>query len=227
MISIVIPVLNEERCLPRCLAAVVPQARVAGAELLVVDGGSGDATVEIAQRMGAELAVAPRGRGRQMNHGARRTRGSLLVFLPGDTVLPAGALATLERVARSGHPRAGGFHTRLDSPLLVLRAVSSLHSRRARLTGVVYGDQVPFIRRELFEELGGYREDVDMEDVELGRRLARLVRPRLLPDTVSTSARRFESAGAWRATAAAAFILASRALLRRTPRSRTFFTPVR
>jgi hypothetical protein len=109
----------------------------------------------------------------------------------------------------------------------MLRAVSWLHNLRARCTGVCYGDQVPFVRRDLFFSVGGFREDVDMEDVDLGARLRRRVRPVLLDLEVVTSSRRFDQAGDLRATAVAAGLLFSRALARRVPRSKTFFDPVR
>jgi len=228
VVSIVIPVLDEERCLRGCLDAVVSQTESHRAELLVVDGGSGDATVAIARSYPAVRVIhSPRGRGRQMNEGARQACGSLLLFLPGDTQLPPGSLAALETIDRAGHPVAGGFGQRFDRDGLALRTISALHNLRARLTGIIYGDQVPFVRSELFGELGGFREDQAMEDLEFGERLRRQTRPRLLGSVATTSARRFESAGVWRATAVAALLLASWTLLRRVPASRTFFSPVR
>ena len=227
MVSIIIPTLNEEPRLPSCLKAILPEAKDCGAEVLVIDGGSADATTEVARSHGVDVVVGRAGRGRQMNLGAREASGSLLVFLPADTVAPAGWVRTLAAIDAEGTYPAGGFQQRFDHSSLLLRVVSGLHNLRARITGVIYGDQVPFVRRELFLEMGGYREDLDMEDVEFGARLRRRCRPRLLDPETVTSARRFEHVGAFRATAEAAYILACWTFFRKVPRSRTFFTPIR
>jgi rSAM/selenodomain-associated transferase 2 len=228
VITVIVPVYLEREQLPGCLDCVVPQAAEVGAEVIVVDGGSDDGTVDIAsRRRGARLIHAARGRGIQMNAGARAARGSLLVFLPADTRLPEGALRRLDRIDRGGAPRAGGFRQRFDSPRRFLRAISRLHNLRARVTGVCYGDQVPFVRRELFEELEGFREDLPMEDVEFGARLTRRVRPHLLELYASTSARRFDHGGDLRGTVIAALLLLVRGLTGRVFASRTFFEPIR
>jgi rSAM/selenodomain-associated transferase 2 len=228
MVSLVIPVLDEEKLLPGTLAVLLQQVRTDGVEVIVVDGGSIDSTVEKARGMPAvSLVTSPPGRGRQMNAGAREARGSLLVFLPADTLLPRGAVCTLEEIDRAGMPAAGGFRQRFDRERTILRIVSVLHNARARLTGAMYGDQVPFVRKDLFLGLGGFREDIDMEDVEFAARLKRRTRPHLLDLIVTTSSRRFDRAGDLRATFQAAVLLASWGLFRRVPRSKTFFSPVR
>ena len=228
MVSVIIPTLNEEKLLPRCLDALLPPARESGAEVLVVDGGSSDDTRKLARdRSGLRLLDCAPGRGRQMNAGAREAAGTLLVFLPADTVLPPAALPSLCAIDAAGTPRAGGFRQRFDRPHPMLRAISFLHNLRATVTGVVYGDQVPFVRTSLFTEAGGYREDMHLEDVEFGSRLKGRTRSRLLDLTAVTSARRFEHAGAFRATLTAALILASWTFRRKVPSSDTFFSPVR
>jgi len=228
LISVIIPTLNEEGRLPACLDAVSPQARQTGAEVLVVDGGSTDRTRRVAvDRRGVRWVDAARGRGRQMNAGARAARGSTLLFVPADTLLPSGALAALAKLDDAEEPAAGGYRQRFDTDRLALRLVSALHNLRARWTGVFYGDQAPFVRTALFRELGGYREEIDMEDVEFGARIRKRARWRQIPLTVTTSARRFDRSGDLRATATAAVLLASWVFLRRVPRSRTFFDPVR
>jgi rSAM/selenodomain-associated transferase 2 len=228
MVSVIVPVYRERRRLPACLDRLLPQAGNVGAEVLVVDGGSDDGTADVARRYpGVRLLVAPRGRGSQMNAGARVARGSLLWFLAADTLPPHEALAALDRADRRGEPAAGGFRQRFDVERPLLRGVSALHNLRAALTGVCYGDQAPFVRRELFLRIGGFREDMDLEDVEFGSRLRRRTRPRLLDFRVTTSARRFEREGAWRTTAEGARILLHWAVLRRAPRSSIFFEPTR
>ncbi len=228
MVSVVIPTLDEEKRLPACLDALLVQAALVRTEVIVVDGGSADSTSSIARaRVGVKVLSARRGRGSQMNAGARASSGSLLVFLPADTLLPPTALAALASIDRVGRPRAGGFQQRFDADRPMLRLVSSLHNRRAAWTGVFYGDQVPFVRRDLFWQVGGFREDTDLEDVEFGQRLARHTRPEQLDLVVATSARRFERHGPLRATLEAARILGAWSLSRRVPRSETFFTAVR
>ncbi len=228
MVSVVIPVLNEARLLPSCLASVTARTVDPTIEVLVVDGGSEDGSAELAHgRPGVRVIEAERGRGRQMNRGASESSGTLLVFLPADTRLPAGALQTLRRVDRDAAPAAGGFRQRFDARRPALRLVSATSNLRARLTGIFYGDQVPFVRRELFLELGGYREDVHMEDLELFVRLRRRCRPRQLPLTVTTSSRRFDRGGDLATSVEAARLTLAWLLFRRIPRSRRFFTPVR
>jgi rSAM/selenodomain-associated transferase 2 len=228
MVSVVIPVYRERERLPACLEGLMPQARGSDAEVLLVDGGSDDGTEAVAARFsGVTIIRAPRGRGSQMNAGARRARGSLLTFLHADTLLPAEAMATLASIDAAGSPAAGGFSHRFDRSRPLLQLLSRLHDLRASASGVFYGDQVPFVRRELFRQLGGFREDIDMEDVEFGTRLRRRVRPRRLPLRVVTSSRRFDRAGDVRAAAEAAYLLVVWTILRRVRPSKTFFTPVR
>jgi rSAM/selenodomain-associated transferase 2 len=228
LVSVIIPTYRECSRLPLCLAALLPPAQRLGIEVLVVDGGSDDGTREwAASRAGIRLLEARRGRASQMNAGARAARGSLFLFLPADTLLPDTALPRLAVIDRRGTPPAGGFRQRFDGERRFLRMVSLLHNARARLTGVFYGDQAPFVRRELFFALGGYREEIDMEDVDFGSRLRRHARTTMLDLGVVTSSRRFDAAGDLRATATAAGLLLGRAVLRRVPRSRTFFSTIR
>ena len=227
MLSVVIPTLDEEDYLPACLEVLAPQARRVGAEVIVVDGGSRDRTRDVGDQAGVHVLESPPGRGRQMNRGADAASGSLLVFVPADTRLPPDALEVLTAIDRAGRPAAGGMRQRFDQPRRFLRAISWMHNLRVGLTGIVYGDQIPFIRRELFFELGGYREDGNLEDIEFGVRLKRRVHPRLLPLTAVTSARRFDRHGDLKATVDAALILAAWTFRRRIRPSDTFFQPVR
>lgn len=227
MVSVVVPVLDEARLLPAFLADLAPRVRRIGGELLVVDGGSSDGSDRIADAHEHVTAITgDRGRGAQMNRGAAAAAGSLLVFVPADTRLGPGTVRRLAEIDLERRPEAGGFRSRFDTPRPFLRAISAMHNLRARMTGVIYGDQVPFMRRELFEQLGGFSTG-DMEDVELGTRLRRLTRARLQPQTAVTSPRRFDRAGDLRATADAARLLAGWQFRRRVGRSRIFFDEVR
>jgi rSAM/selenodomain-associated transferase 2 len=164
-----------------------------------VDGGSTDATIAVAARFPrVRLLVSPRGRARQMNTGARAAHGDVFLFLHADTLLPDGALAAVEAAVTYPGVVGGRFDVSFDNPRRVFRMIAWFMNRRSRLSGISTGDQAIFVRRPIFETLGGYPEMPLMEDVELCRRLKR--RGRLLPLrlAVRTSARKWERDGAVR-----------------------------
>lgn len=228
MVSLIVPVLQDEARLAVCLDDLLPQAALTRSEVLVVDGGSTDGSAELARsRPRVRLLTSRPGRGEQMNTGAHAALGSLLAFVPADTRLPPGAVELLVGIDRAGRPSAGGFRQKFDSPRVALRVVSALHNLRSSITGVFYGDQVPFVRRDLFHTMGGFRRDAPMEDVEFGARLRRRVRTHALPLVVETSARRFDRYGDLRTVAEAARLLFWWTCFRRIPRSEIFFEPVR
>ena len=198
MISVIIPVLDEERCLPHTLSCLMRQP--GDYEVIVVDGGSRDRTREIAQAdKRVTLLTAARGRGAQMNAGARAARGEWLLFLHADTQLPDGALSRINALENDPSCLAGGFRQRFSGNDWRLGLVSWIDNLRCRMTGVLYGDQALFVRRTLFEDLAGFPEDRVMEDVLFGEKLLRVTRPRLLTPPVVTDARKFIKLGVWRA----------------------------
>lgn len=196
-ISVIIPTLNEERSLPRTLACLSASALT---EIIIVDGGSTDGTVGLAQEFCARTANAcmitsPRGRARQMNEGATASQGEILLFLHADTQLPAQAGRIIES-ALAKHTAVGGrFNVRFDNPSICGRVISSFMNRRSRLTGIATGDQALFVRRHVFELLGGFSEIPLMEDIEFSRRLQQAGRTVALRDTVTTSFRRWDTQG--------------------------------
>lgn len=207
MISIVIPTLDEQRALPATIDSVFAQS--GDFEVLVVDGGSSDATRDVVDRYALRHSQlrwirAASGRAAQLNAGAEQALGDWLLFLHADTRLPAGALESIE--ALSACTRAGCFHQRFRSASRLLAVLSWLHNRRCRLTRIIYGDQALFIRRELFRELGGY-PDRKMEDIAFSLVLRTVTRPVLLPLAVITDARKFEQMGPWRALGRAVVLL--------------------
>jgi rSAM/selenodomain-associated transferase 2 len=164
-----------------------------------VDGGSTDATSAIAARFPeVNVLVSPRGRARQMNAGARASRGDVLLFLHADTLLPDGALAAVEAAAGDAGVIAGRFDVRFDNPRPVFRMIAWFMNRRSRWSGISTGDQAIFVCREPFDALGGFPDIPLMEDVELCRRLKRRGRMAALRLSVTTSARKWEREGALR-----------------------------
>jgi rSAM/selenodomain-associated transferase 2 len=179
MISVVIPTLNAERKLTSTLAALVP-AVVEGIvrEAIVVDGGSTDETRVIAEAAGTHLIEAPRGRGSQLDVGARTARGDWLLFLHADTVLDPGwaeeAQGFIKRVQTGRRDEAAAaFRFALDDDGAMPRFIERLVAWRCRLFGLPYGDQGLLISRRLYRRLGGFRPLPLMEDVDLVRRLKR------------------------------------------------------
>lgn len=205
MISVIIPFLNEERALPATLAALFASA--APIEVIAVDAGSIDGS----QRMLAcypqvQVIAAERGRAEQMNAGARAAHGSLLLFLHADTQLPFTALSTLLSRSADQDFRWGGFRHAFSGADWRLRFISWLHNHRCRFTGVFYGDQALFVRRDLFERAGGFPLR-KMEDIALSERLLRMASPSLIDLAVVTDSRKFVRMGIWKSLGRVATIL--------------------
>jgi rSAM/selenodomain-associated transferase 2/rSAM/selenodomain-associated transferase 1 len=196
-ISIIIPTLNEAANLPATLASTQSGTNV---EVIVVDGGSGDGTVDVARSWGAKVLTCPAGRSRQMNAGARQATGKMFLFLHGDTRLPAGYDGHVRAILRRSRTVAGAFRLRIDGRLPGLRTAERLVNLRSRRLQFPYGDQAIFLRTELFREMDGFPDMPIMEDFELVRRLRRRGRIVIAPVSVLTSARRWERLGIVRAT---------------------------
>jgi rSAM/selenodomain-associated transferase 2 len=192
-LSIVIPALREARNLAALLPVLVE--RFPHAEIIVADGGSDDGSREVARRAGVRFVEAARGRARQMNAGAAAARGEVLLFLHADTRLPDGAAGAIHAALQDPAVVAGRFDVRFDNPGAAYRMIATLMNWRSRLSGISTGDQAIFVRRTVFERLGGYPEMPLMEDVELTRRLKRVGRLAALRLHVTTAARKWEQEG--------------------------------
>ncbi|MGZ8321537.1 MAG: TIGR04283 family arsenosugar biosynthesis glycosyltransferase [Rhodoplanes sp.] len=196
-LSIIIPVLDEEAEIAHVLAALTP-LRSRGVETIVVDGGSRDRTVALAAPLADRVITAPRGRAVQMNAGAVVATGDVLLFLHADTRLPAEAdRLVLDGLARSGR-QWGRFDVRISGRHPLLRVVAALMNIRSRLTGIATGDQAMFVRRDLFERVGGFPAIPLMEDVAFSRAAKRVGEPLCLSPRAITSGRRWEQRGVMR-----------------------------
>lgn len=196
-LSIVMPVLDEQDQIVPALAALA-SARAAGAEVIVVDGGSRDATRSLAAPLADRVIEAPRGRARQMNAGAEAARAPALLFLHADTRLPEGAFEEVVSALRPPGQCWGRFDVRIEGRDPMLRVVAAAMNVRSRWSGIATGDQAIFATREAFERVGRFPEIPLMEDVALSRALRRVARPVCLRSRVATSGRRWERAGTLR-----------------------------
>ncbi len=193
-LSIIMPVLDEEARIAATLRELAALRRH-GAEVIVVDGGSRDRTIELARPLCDRLIRAPRGRAAQMNAGASAARGDVLLFLHADTRLPADAdRLILDGLAASGHAW-GRFDVRIEGAHPLFPLIAATMNLRSRLTGIATGDQAIFVEKTAFAAIGGFPDIALMEDIVLSRRLKRLGRPLCLRARVWTSGRRWEQHG--------------------------------
>jgi len=196
-LSIIVPALDEAERIGALLTGLQAM-RARGADVIVVDGGSTDATPTLAAPLADRVIAAPRGRARQMNAGAAQARGEVLLFLHADTTLPDDADWHILDSLRQGKRVWGHFDVRINGRARTLRMVAALMNLRSRLSGIATGDQALFMTRAAFESVGGFPDQPLMEDIELSRRLLTLSRPACLPGPAITSGRRWETRGVWR-----------------------------
>ena len=196
-LSIVIPALEEAAGITATLAALQP-LRARGHEVIVVDGGSRDATLLIARLLADRAFAAPPGRSAQMNAGARKATGDALLFLHADSLLPERAAPAIAQALAAG-ARWGRFDVTIRGRPWILKLVAPMMNLRSRLTGIATGDQGMFVERALFEQVGGFAAIPLMEDVALSKTLKRAAgRPACLAERIVTSGRRWEMHGPWR-----------------------------
>ncbi len=192
-LSIIIPVLNEADSVADCLSHLSPWREFA--EIIVVDGGSSDATVQLASAHCDRLLTTDAGRARQMNVGAAWARADLLLFLHCDTQLVCAPQDFVDQLG--GAARWGFFGVRLSGADFRLRIIEWFMNFRSRRSRIATGDQAIFVARSLWLELGGYADIPLMEDIELCKRLRATAAPQLVSPPVVTSSRRWEHYGVW------------------------------
>lgn len=197
-LSIIIPILNEATRIPQ-LFEELEQLRQSNCEIIIVDGGSTDNSVEIAENSGFRVEKSTRGRAHQMNTGAEKASGSALLFLHADTQLPDTADTLIKKIF-SDNPSScwGYFRVRIGGHSKVLYIVGLMMNLRSYLTNIVTGDQVIFVKKEAFLKAGCFPEQLLMEDIELSKKLCRLSRPSCINCHVITSGRRWELYGVWK-----------------------------
>jgi rSAM/selenodomain-associated transferase 2/rSAM/selenodomain-associated transferase 1 len=203
-ISVVIPALNEGVDIETSIRSALNE----NVEIVIVDGGSTDDTVTRAMRAGARVETGSRGRALQQNRGASSARGKVLLFLHADSRLPHGYINHVFETLMDTETVAGAFRfkTNLDNPLMkVIELMTNIRSQYFKLP---YGDQGLFIRKPVFESVGGFPEVPIAEDLFLVRRLSKKGRIRIAPAHVVTSARRWQTLGLFRTTLINQFVLA-------------------
>jgi rSAM/selenodomain-associated transferase 2 len=193
-ISVIVPTLDEEQHIATTLSRLNQPAI---GEVVIVDGGSHDATIARATsaRPEARIMSALKGRARQMNAGAAVAKGDVLLFLHADTLLPPTAGAEIESAMQAPTVVGGWFDVRLDEDAGLYRIIARLMNSRSRLTGIATGDQAIFIRRSVFDAIGGFPDIPIMEDVAFSKRVKHAGRTLVVASPVVTSARRWTRDG--------------------------------
>ena len=197
-LSIIIPILNEANRIPQ-LTEELKKLKQCSCEIIFIDGGSKDNSVEIAEHAGFKVEITSCGRAHQMNTGAMFSTGSVLLFLHADTHLP-NTVDLLVKKIFSDNPSTcwGYFRVRISGYSKVLFIVGLMMNLRSYLTSIVTGDQVIFVKKKDFLKVGGFPEQLLMEDIELSKKLRALSRTGCINNHVITSGRRWELHGVWR-----------------------------
>lgn len=197
-VSIIIPVLNEA---PLITEAIEKAWRCGADEVIVADGGSDDATISLAEKANCKLVQSPPGRGQQLNAGAGSATGDVLLFLHVDNSLEQSAADQIRMALGDVQLIGGGFRQRIDSPKTVFRAIEFGNYLRVKTQRLVYGDQGIFIRRLIFEAMGGFPEIPLMEDFAFSQNAFQgRQKPAILEGPLHVNARRWEQRGALKQT---------------------------
>lgn len=195
-ISIIIPALNEADN----IAALAQNLAGTSCEVIVVDGGSEDMTITLARQVGFTVVTSPPGRARQQNTGARRAKGKIVLFLHADTRLPRGFEKSVMEVMQRRENIAGAFSLAIEQPTPSMRFIAACANLRAHFFGLPYGDQVLFLRRDVFLALNMFADMPIMEDYDLMQRAGKTGKVILCREKVTTSARRWQKLGVLRTT---------------------------
>lgn len=197
-LSIVIPALNESQCIRQTLEPLQPY-RFAGAEVILVDGGSTDSTVSLSELLVDKLVISTAGRARQMNVGAKIVdeNSEVLLFLHADSQLPSQFFQELS-VFRRTDEGWGAFDVKLDEPRIMFHVIAFMINLRSWLADICTGDQSIFLRKNLWNLVGGYDDIPLMEDVALCKKLKQMSKQYRIRKPVITSSRRWLKRGVWK-----------------------------
>jgi len=193
-ISIIIPALNEAKCIEQTLKPLQP-LRNEGHEVILSDGGSKDETLNLARPMVDLIVSSPQGRATQMNHGADSASGEILWFLHADTLISDDIHTRLMTGLSATNTVWGRFNVRLTGTQRIFRLIEGMMNLRSCISGIATGDQGIFMWQHVFREIGGFDEIPLMEDIALSRKLKGLSRPLCLKQKLITSSRRWEEQG--------------------------------
>ncbi len=196
-LSIIIPALNEANHIVATLAPLQAM-RARGAEVILVDGGSGDATKALAEPLVDRIIDGARGRAPQMNTGAQAAQGDSLLFLHADSRLPVDADFLIKDALSRSHVAWGRFDVAIEGDHFMLPIIAGFMNWRSRATGIATGDQGIFVTRAAFDALSGFPDQPLMEDIEFSSGLKKLAPPICISDMLVTSGRRWEKHGVWR-----------------------------
>jgi len=197
MLSVIVPVLNEEIGITNFLLPL-QDYRQPNLELILVDGGSRDKTIELAEPLCDRIFASQKGRAQQMNVGANQAKGNILLFLHADTQLPNQFNHIIEQSMAESHNVWGRFDVRLSGQNTALRMVEFFMNHRSRWTGIATGDQAVFVKADVFNQIEGYQNISLMEDIALSKALKSISPPVCLKSKVISSSRRWETFGLWR-----------------------------
>ena len=192
-ISIIIPTLNEALELPKTLS-VLQALRGNDVEIIVVDGGSGDKTLQLAKQYADCVISSEKGRAKQMNRGAEAAMGDVLLFLHADTTLSPDAYSSLIEIDEV-LPYWGRFNVRLDGSQFIFRIIEKMMNTRSCFTSIATGDHAMFVSKELFVQVGGYPEIDLMEDIAISKKLKQKAPLICISESVVTSSRRWQKKG--------------------------------
>lgn len=192
MVSIIIPVLNEEKNIEKSLIQF--NGLKGDKEIIVVDGGSSDSTKQIAERF-AKVVLSERGRANQMNKGAAKARGDILWFVHLDSIINEDSIEKIQLAIDEKYVGGGFLLKFYDYDTLFMKYISTTSNLRAKYLGLYFGDQGIFVRRDVFESVGGYPRQEIMEDWEFSLLMKKMGKLKLINTTIGTSARRFKNGG--------------------------------
>lgn len=192
MISIIVPVLNEENSIASLLENL--KTLNGDKEIIIVDGGSSDNTIDIVKEYGT-VVKSPKGRARQMNEGGKLAKGEILWFVHSDSILELDSLVHIERAIEEDYIGGSFKLSFYDLDTRFMRYISRTSNLRAKYLKLIFGDQGIFMRKDIFKQLDGYKDMELMEDWDMSKRVHKLGKMKSLNIGIGTSARRFEKGG--------------------------------